>query len=192
MFVCELTTSGTCLLIYRWRDPSATQNGSLTLRKRMLTSWLWGETAVQSQPRWCLFTNEHPQDMTARSVFRVDLYNASNLKFGDEFLGGVRVPLRVLSQAGVHDAWWETHCEWFGRFGTSVFFPLLLPDPVRLWLIRYLLLWNLWMTQQSALINGGSLRKLWNRIEMYVFFLLACIPNLYMFQWALRKLIDCS
>ena len=37
--------------------------------------------------------------------FRVDLWNASNLKFGDEFLGGVRVPLRVLSQAGTHDAW---------------------------------------------------------------------------------------
>uniref|UniRef100_A0A8C6TRR0 RAS p21 protein activator 3 n=1 Tax=Neogobius melanostomus TaxID=47308 RepID=A0A8C6TRR0_9GOBI len=39
-------------------------------------------------------------------VFRVDLWNASNLKFGDEFLGGVRVPLRVLGQAGVHDAWY--------------------------------------------------------------------------------------
>uniref|UniRef100_A0A8C2X986 RAS p21 protein activator 3 n=1 Tax=Cyclopterus lumpus TaxID=8103 RepID=A0A8C2X986_CYCLU len=39
-------------------------------------------------------------------ALRVDLWNASNLKFGDEFLGGVRVPLRVLSQAGVHDAWY--------------------------------------------------------------------------------------
>uniref|UniRef100_A0A8C7Z2P8 RAS p21 protein activator 3 n=1 Tax=Oryzias sinensis TaxID=183150 RepID=A0A8C7Z2P8_9TELE len=29
-------------------------------------------------------------------ALRVDLWNASNLKFGDEFLGGVRVPLRVL------------------------------------------------------------------------------------------------
>uniref|UniRef100_A0A665TQS3 RAS p21 protein activator 3 n=1 Tax=Echeneis naucrates TaxID=173247 RepID=A0A665TQS3_ECHNA len=28
------------------------------------------------------------------------------VKFGDEFLGGVRVPLRVLGQAGVHDAWY--------------------------------------------------------------------------------------
>lgn len=42
-------------------------------------------------------------------LFRVDLWNASNLKFGDEFLGGVRVPLRALGQAGVHDAWWEEH-----------------------------------------------------------------------------------
>lgn len=47
--------------------------------------------------------------LTVCSVFRVDLWNASNLKFGDEFLGGVRVPLRVLGQAGVHDAWWEEH-----------------------------------------------------------------------------------
>lgn len=39
-------------------------------------------------------------------TLRVDLWNASNLKFGDEFLGGVRVPLRVLGQAGVHDAWY--------------------------------------------------------------------------------------
>uniref|UniRef100_A0AAZ3PCF9 RAS p21 protein activator 3 n=1 Tax=Oncorhynchus tshawytscha TaxID=74940 RepID=A0AAZ3PCF9_ONCTS len=38
-------------------------------------------------------------------ALRVDLWNASNLKFGDEFLGGVRVPLRALGQAGVHDAW---------------------------------------------------------------------------------------
>uniref|UniRef100_A0A8C7N0I3 RAS p21 protein activator 3 n=1 Tax=Oncorhynchus kisutch TaxID=8019 RepID=A0A8C7N0I3_ONCKI len=37
---------------------------------------------------------------------RVDLWNASNLKFGDEFLGGVRVPLKALGQAGVHDAWY--------------------------------------------------------------------------------------
>uniref|UniRef100_A0A3B4TQM2 RAS p21 protein activator 3 n=1 Tax=Seriola dumerili TaxID=41447 RepID=A0A3B4TQM2_SERDU len=39
-------------------------------------------------------------------ALRVDLWNASNLKFGDEFLGGVRVPLRVLGQFGVHDAWY--------------------------------------------------------------------------------------
>uniref|UniRef100_A0A4W4FRZ3 RAS p21 protein activator 3 n=1 Tax=Electrophorus electricus TaxID=8005 RepID=A0A4W4FRZ3_ELEEL len=39
-------------------------------------------------------------------ALRVDLWNASNLKFGDEFLGGVRVPLKVLGQAGVHDAWY--------------------------------------------------------------------------------------
>uniref|UniRef100_A0A8C2Q6F5 RAS p21 protein activator 3 n=1 Tax=Cyprinus carpio TaxID=7962 RepID=A0A8C2Q6F5_CYPCA len=36
----------------------------------------------------------------------VDLWNASNLKFGDEFLGEVRVPLKVLGQSGVHDAWY--------------------------------------------------------------------------------------
>ncbi|KTF91605.1 hypothetical protein cypCar_00018978 [Cyprinus carpio] len=36
----------------------------------------------------------------------VDLWTASNLKFGDEFLGEVRVPLKVLGQSGVHDAWY--------------------------------------------------------------------------------------
>lgn len=39
-------------------------------------------------------------------LLRVDLWNASNLKFGDEFLGGVRVPLKVLGQEGIHDAWY--------------------------------------------------------------------------------------
>uniref|UniRef100_A0A6Q2Z1U8 RAS p21 protein activator 3 n=1 Tax=Esox lucius TaxID=8010 RepID=A0A6Q2Z1U8_ESOLU len=39
-------------------------------------------------------------------ALRVDLWNASNLKFGDEFLGGVKVPLRALGQDGVHDAWY--------------------------------------------------------------------------------------
>ncbi|GAA6066716.1 ras GTPase-activating protein 3, partial [Tachysurus ichikawai] len=39
-------------------------------------------------------------------ALRVDLWNASNLKFGDEFLGGVRVPLKVLGQEGIHDAWY--------------------------------------------------------------------------------------
>lgn len=39
-------------------------------------------------------------------VFRVDLWNASNLKFGDEFLGEVRVPLKMMGQSGVHDAWY--------------------------------------------------------------------------------------
>ncbi|KAG7273673.1 hypothetical protein CRUP_017426 [Coryphaenoides rupestris] len=29
-----------------------------------------------------------------------------NLKFGDEFLGGVRVPLKVLGPTGFHDAWY--------------------------------------------------------------------------------------
>uniref|UniRef100_A0A8C5F6J4 RAS p21 protein activator 3 n=1 Tax=Gadus morhua TaxID=8049 RepID=A0A8C5F6J4_GADMO len=39
-------------------------------------------------------------------ALRVDLWNASNLKFGDEFLGGVRVPLKVLGPNGVHEAWY--------------------------------------------------------------------------------------
>uniref|UniRef100_A0A8C1ZFG4 RAS p21 protein activator 3 n=1 Tax=Cyprinus carpio TaxID=7962 RepID=A0A8C1ZFG4_CYPCA len=45
-------------------------------------------------------------DIETCSMYRVDLWNASNLKFGDEFLGEVRVPLKVLGQSGVHDAWY--------------------------------------------------------------------------------------
>ncbi|XP_016113868.1 ras GTPase-activating protein 3-like [Sinocyclocheilus grahami] len=36
----------------------------------------------------------------------VDKLALNNLKFGDEFLGEVRVPLKVLGQSGVHDAWY--------------------------------------------------------------------------------------
>ncbi|KAK6305880.1 hypothetical protein J4Q44_G00246600 [Coregonus suidteri] len=40
-------------------------------------------------------------------ALRVDLWNASNLKFGDEFLGGgPGFSLKTLGQAGVHDAWY--------------------------------------------------------------------------------------
>uniref|UniRef100_A0A3B4C1B5 RAS p21 protein activator 3 n=1 Tax=Pygocentrus nattereri TaxID=42514 RepID=A0A3B4C1B5_PYGNA len=54
-----------------------------------------------------IFTQKRTQVLTCLFLFlRVDLWNASNLKFGDEFLGGVRVPLKVLGQAGVHDAWY--------------------------------------------------------------------------------------
>ncbi|KAG7463535.1 hypothetical protein MATL_G00177580 [Megalops atlanticus] len=46
------------------------------------------------------------EDDVDKMELRVDLWNASNLKFGDEFLGEVRVPLKVLGQTGVHDAWY--------------------------------------------------------------------------------------
>ncbi|XP_009303507.1 ras GTPase-activating protein 3 isoform X3 [Danio rerio] len=46
------------------------------------------------------------EDDVDKLALKVDLWNASNLKFGDEFLGEVRVPLKVLGQAGVHDAWY--------------------------------------------------------------------------------------
>uniref|UniRef100_A0A6Q2Z6Z3 Ras GTPase-activating protein 2 n=1 Tax=Esox lucius TaxID=8010 RepID=A0A6Q2Z6Z3_ESOLU len=50
---------------------------------------------------------EEDVDKLALSInILVDLWNASNLKFGDEFLGGVKVPLRALGQDGVHDAWY--------------------------------------------------------------------------------------
>ncbi|XP_066091905.1 ras GTPase-activating protein 3 [Saccopteryx bilineata] len=37
---------------------------------------------------------------------RVDLWNASNLKFGDEFLGELRIPLKVLRQSSCYEAWY--------------------------------------------------------------------------------------
>ncbi|XP_051557992.1 ras GTPase-activating protein 3-like isoform X3 [Myxocyprinus asiaticus] len=46
------------------------------------------------------------EDDVDKLALKVDLWTASNLKFGDEFLGEVRVPLRVLGQSGVHDAWY--------------------------------------------------------------------------------------
>ncbi|XP_059408276.1 ras GTPase-activating protein 3 isoform X2 [Carassius carassius] len=46
------------------------------------------------------------EDDVDKLALKVDLWNASNLKFGDEFLGEVRVPLKVLGQSGVHDAWY--------------------------------------------------------------------------------------
>ena len=38
-------------------------------------------------------------------ISRVALWNASNLKFGDEFLGELRVPLKVLRQSSPYEAW---------------------------------------------------------------------------------------
>ncbi|XP_040410904.1 ras GTPase-activating protein 3 isoform X7 [Cygnus olor] len=37
---------------------------------------------------------------------RVDLWNASNLKFGDEFLGELRLPLKFLRQSSSYEAWY--------------------------------------------------------------------------------------
>uniref|UniRef100_A0A670XSG5 Ras GTPase-activating protein 3 n=1 Tax=Pseudonaja textilis TaxID=8673 RepID=A0A670XSG5_PSETE len=38
--------------------------------------------------------------------YRVDLWNASNLKFGDEFLGELRLPLKFLRQSSCYEAWY--------------------------------------------------------------------------------------
>ncbi|XP_048348522.1 ras GTPase-activating protein 3 isoform X4 [Sphaerodactylus townsendi] len=37
---------------------------------------------------------------------RIDLWNASNLKFGDEFLGELRLPLKFLRQSSSYEAWY--------------------------------------------------------------------------------------
>ncbi|RXN01967.1 Ras GTPase-activating protein 3, partial [Acipenser ruthenus] len=41
-----------------------------------------------------------------KMAVRIDLWNASNLKFGDEFLGEIKIPLTVLGQSSVHEAWY--------------------------------------------------------------------------------------
>ncbi|XP_026060640.1 ras GTPase-activating protein 3-like [Carassius auratus] len=46
------------------------------------------------------------EDDVDKLGLKVDLWNASNLKFGNEFLGEVRVPLKMMGQSGVHDAWY--------------------------------------------------------------------------------------
>uniref|UniRef100_A0A8C0KRA0 RAS p21 protein activator 3 n=1 Tax=Canis lupus dingo TaxID=286419 RepID=A0A8C0KRA0_CANLU len=43
---------------------------------------------------------------TPTTASGVDLWNASNLKFGDEFLGELRVPLNVLRQSSSYEAWY--------------------------------------------------------------------------------------
>ncbi|XP_040192305.1 ras GTPase-activating protein 3 isoform X1 [Rana temporaria] len=49
---------------------------------------------------------EIEEDDVDKMEVRVDLWNASNLKFGDEFLGELKIPLKVLRQSGCYDAWY--------------------------------------------------------------------------------------
>ncbi|XP_069060728.1 ras GTPase-activating protein 3 isoform X3 [Pleurodeles waltl] len=49
---------------------------------------------------------EIEEDEVDKMEIRVDLWNASNLKFGDEFLGERRIPLKVLRQATSYEAWY--------------------------------------------------------------------------------------
>ncbi|KAM3836593.1 ras GTPase-activating protein 3 isoform 2-T2 [Vipera latastei] len=45
-------------------------------------------------------------DEVDKMEIRVDLWNASNLKFGDEFLGELRLPLKFLRQSSCYEAWY--------------------------------------------------------------------------------------
>ncbi|KAG8586876.1 hypothetical protein GDO81_005507 [Engystomops pustulosus] len=49
---------------------------------------------------------EIEEDDVDKMEVRVDLWNASNLKFGDEFLGELKIPLKVLRQSSCYDAWY--------------------------------------------------------------------------------------
>uniref|UniRef100_A0A8C9A179 Ras GTPase-activating protein 3 n=1 Tax=Prolemur simus TaxID=1328070 RepID=A0A8C9A179_PROSS len=61
-------------------------------------------------PKPCSYSKKSHFDFEEEDVdkleIRVDLWNASNLKFGDEFLGELRIPLKVLRQSGSHKAWY--------------------------------------------------------------------------------------
>ncbi|XP_055492599.1 ras GTPase-activating protein 3 [Leucoraja erinacea] len=48
---------------------------------------------------------EHVEKME----IRIGLWNASNLKFGDEFLGELRLPLKILKLSPSHQAWYFLH-----------------------------------------------------------------------------------
>ncbi|XP_048348520.1 ras GTPase-activating protein 3 isoform X2 [Sphaerodactylus townsendi] len=45
-------------------------------------------------------------DEVDKMEIRIDLWNASNLKFGDEFLGELRLPLKFLRQSSSYEAWY--------------------------------------------------------------------------------------
>ncbi|CAH2223307.1 ras GTPase-activating 3 isoform X2 [Pelobates cultripes] len=49
---------------------------------------------------------EIEEDDVDKMEVRVDLWNASNLKFGDEFLGELKIPLKVLRQSSCYEAWY--------------------------------------------------------------------------------------
>uniref|UniRef100_A0A803SUA3 RAS p21 protein activator 3 n=1 Tax=Anolis carolinensis TaxID=28377 RepID=A0A803SUA3_ANOCA len=59
------------------------------------------EVDIQSH----IFSHIYTYSLTSLCC-RVDLWNASNLKFGDEFLGELRLPLKCLRQSSSYEAWY--------------------------------------------------------------------------------------
>lgn len=62
--------------------------------------------------------------------YRVDLWNASNLKFGDEFLGELRLPLKFLRQSSCYEAWYSillNHFTFYLYFFISCFRTIFFP-----------------------------------------------------------------
>ncbi|GAB1293008.1 Ras GTPase-activating protein 3 [Apodemus speciosus] len=60
--------------------------------------------------RPCSYSKKSHFDFEEEDVdkleIRIDLWNASNLKFGDEFLGELRIPLKVLRHSSSYEAWY--------------------------------------------------------------------------------------
>ncbi|XP_074155712.1 ras GTPase-activating protein 3 isoform X2 [Sminthopsis crassicaudata] len=67
-------------------------------------------TSSMHVTRPCSYSKKSHFDFEEEDVdkleIRVDLWNASNLKFGDEFLGELRIPLKVLRQSSSYEAWY--------------------------------------------------------------------------------------
>ncbi|XP_069746537.1 ras GTPase-activating protein 3 isoform X3 [Narcine bancroftii] len=61
----------------------------------------------------CSYNRKSNFDVEEENVekmeIRIGLWNASNLKFGDEFLGELRLPLKILKQTSCHQAWYFLH-----------------------------------------------------------------------------------
>ncbi|XP_062049879.1 ras GTPase-activating protein 3 isoform X2 [Lepus europaeus] len=78
--------------------------------KRKTTNPQFDEVFYFEVTRPCSYSRKSHFDFEEEDVdrleIRVDLWNASNLKFGDEFLGELRVPLKVLRQSSSYEAWY--------------------------------------------------------------------------------------
>uniref|UniRef100_A0A2K6SGP9 RAS p21 protein activator 3 n=1 Tax=Saimiri boliviensis boliviensis TaxID=39432 RepID=A0A2K6SGP9_SAIBB len=89
-------------------DPYATV--TLAGPFRQVASHLRVSVLVLGVTRPCSYSKKSHFDFEEEDVdkleIRVDLWNASNLKFGDEFLGELRIPLKVLRQSSSYEAWY--------------------------------------------------------------------------------------
>uniref|UniRef100_A0A4W3JKS8 Ras GTPase-activating protein 2 n=1 Tax=Callorhinchus milii TaxID=7868 RepID=A0A4W3JKS8_CALMI len=78
--------------------------------KRKTTNPQFDEVFYFEVTRPCSYSRKSHFDVEEEHVdrmeIRVDLWNASNLKFGDEFLGELRLPLKILKQSSSHQAWY--------------------------------------------------------------------------------------
>lgn len=111
------TTQGPCLYLLAPRSPGKCTSSCQRLGLSDFTSQyaqaVWVSTGSGQRLRLAAASRGEGRRLPGRSsssmypllFFRVDLWNASNLKFGDEFLGELRIPLKVLRQSSSYEAW---------------------------------------------------------------------------------------